>query len=225
MARSSTYTVQRGNHVLAKIAETGIKYRNVAREGVDDDQNPQLLARCQLVMDEVHRPDFVWTDGLCTVIAQLGLHPPLPCPVAGLHSQLPVNAIDFLDIVALALAVHTNMATQIAIAHARLTDFLDPLLNSSLNDVAGFAVKRRTVKANGPTGRSDRDRPIAGHPTNQFAQTTRLQIFRRMTSCNISLSNVRSATIFFNRLFSSSNCLSRFISVGNKPAYFFFDLK
>jgi hypothetical protein len=42
---------------------------------------------------------------------------------------------------------------------------------------------------------------------------------------SISRSNVRSATIFFNRLFSSSSGFSRFISVGSRPAYFFFQLK
>jgi hypothetical protein len=41
----------------------------------------------------------------------------------------------------------------------------------------------------------------------------------------ISRSSVRSATIFFSRAFSSSSCFSRFISVGNRPAYVFFQLK
>tara|TARA_B100000609_G_scaffold65997_1_gene52049 strand:+ start:272 stop:526 length:255 start_codon:yes stop_codon:yes gene_type:complete len=46
-----------------------------------------------------------------------------------------------------------------------------------------------------------------------------------MTSCNISRSGVGSATIFFNRPFPSSICFSRFIPVGGKPAYLFFQLK
>ena len=40
-----------------------------------------------------------------------------------------------------------------------------------------------------------------------------------MTSCSISRSKVRSATIFFNRLFSSSSAFSRRISSGSKPPY------
>lgn len=46
-----------------------------------------------------------------------------------------------------------------------------------------------------------------------------------MTSCSISLSSVRSATIFFSRVFSSSSAFSRRISSGSKPPYFFFQLK
>jgi len=38
-------------------------------------------------------------------------------------------------------------------------------------------------------------------------------------------SSVRSATIFFSRLFSSSRAFSRRISSGSSPAYFFFQLK
>jgi hypothetical protein len=49
--------------------------------------------------------------------------------------------------------------------------------------------------------------------------------FRRITSCSISLSRERSATSFRSLLFSSSSCFSRFISVGNSPSYFFFQLK
>ena len=40
-----------------------------------------------------------------------------------------------------------------------------------------------------------------------------------MTSCNVSRSSVRSATIFFNREFSSSSCFSRRISVGSNPTF------
>jgi hypothetical protein len=38
------------------------------------------------------------------------------------------------------------------------------------------------VKANGPTGFSDRHSPITAHPGANRAQTARLQSFRRMTS-------------------------------------------
>ena len=48
----------------------------------------------------------------------------------------------------------------------------------------------------------------------------RPHIFRRMTSCSISLSSARSATTFFSRWFSSSSCFSRFISDGISPPYF-----
>lgn len=40
-----------------------------------------------------------------------------------------------------------------------------------------------------------------------------------MTSCNISRSSVRSATIFFSRRFSSSRAFNRRISSGSKPPF------
>ncbi len=52
-----------------------------------------------------------------------------------------------------------------------------------------------------------------------------LKMLGRMTSCSISRSSVRSATIFLSRLFSSSSCFSRRISSGSRPAYFLFQLK
>lgn len=45
-----------------------------------------------------------------------------------------------------------------------------------------------------------------------------------MTSCNITLSSDKSATIFFSRAFSCSGSRSCFISEGMSPAYFFFQL-
>lgn len=59
----------------------------------------------------------------------------------------------------------------------------------------------------------------------QIALAIRPQSFRLITSCSISRSSVRSATIFFSRLFSSSSSRSRRISDGSSPAYFFFQLK
>ena len=138
---------------------------------------------------------------------------------------LLIQPLTFGGITPPTLTIQKNMDAPVAIAHPGLTDLLDPFLDCGLIGASGPVVKRRAVKTDGPTGRPDRHRPNAAHPTNQFAQATRPQIFRRMTSCNISWSSVRSATIFFSRLFSSSSCFSRFISCGSKPAYFFFQLK
>lgn len=60
---------------------------------------------------------------------------------------------------------------------------------------------------------------------NEQTTASRPYSFRRMTYCNISLSSDKSATIRFNRLFSSSNWRSRFTSLGSEPPYFFFQLK
>ena len=45
--------------------------------------------------------------------------------------------------------------------------------------------------------------------------------FFESTSCSIALSRLRSATSFFRFAFSSSSCLSFFISLGIMPPYFF----
>ena len=50
-------------------------------------------------------------------------------------------------------------------------------------------------------------------------------IIARGTSSNISRWSVRSATIFFSRVFSSSRAFSRRISSGSRPPYFFFQLR
>ena len=60
---------------------------------------------------------------------------------------------------------------------------------------------------------------------NEQTAASRPYSFRRMTSCNISLSSDKSATIRFSRLFSSSSWRSRFTSLGSKPPNFFFQLK
>ena|SRR5690606_31268754 len=46
-----------------------------------------------------------------------------------------------------------------------------------------------------------------------------------LSSCSISFSNVRSATIYFSRVFSCSSSGSRFIPDGIRPEYFLFQLK
>ena len=45
--------------------------------GVDDGQDAQLLSQCELIMDKIHRPDVVRTNGFLTVLPKLGLHRPL----------------------------------------------------------------------------------------------------------------------------------------------------
>lgn len=76
-------------------------------------------------------------------------------------------------------------------------------------------------RTSGPTRPADRDGPICVHPTSQFARTFRLQSFRRITSCDVCRSKVRSATIRVNREFSPSSCFSQRISLGSRLPYFF----
>jgi hypothetical protein len=133
-------------------------------------------------VDKIHGPDIIRADCLGAILAQLRLHPPFRRLVPELHAQLPVNAIDFLDVDTPPLTVQQDVDASAAIPDTRLTDLPDPLCHGSLIGAAGLVVKRRAVESDGPTSRPDRHRPIAAHPANQFAHATRLQIFRRMTS-------------------------------------------
>lgn len=99
-----------------------------------------------------------------------------------LHPQLPVNALDFLDVDAPAFTVAQDVNAPVFIPYARFADLADPLRYVSLIGAAGLIVERRTVEPDGPTSLPDRHRPIAAHPANQFARATRLQSFRRTTS-------------------------------------------
>lgn len=63
--------------------------------------------------------------------------------------------------------------------------------------------------------------PIRTHPVDKLTRSIRPQSFRLITSCNISRPNVRSATIRFSRLFSSSRSRNRRISEGIRPHTFF----
>ena len=44
---------------------------------VDDGQDAKLLSHRQLVVNKVHRPDIIRTEGLLAILPQLRLHPPL----------------------------------------------------------------------------------------------------------------------------------------------------
>lgn len=70
------------------------------------------------------RPDIVRTDSFGTVIAQLGLHLRFRRLVPELYAQLPVNAIDFLDIGAPALAVKEHRPYRPPVSQISLICFI-----------------------------------------------------------------------------------------------------
>ena len=80
-------------------------------------------------MDEVHCPNIIRPDRLCTVGAKFCINPTFRGLIFELHPQLLVYSIDFLDVDAPAFAVQKNMNAPVAIAHTGLTYFLDPFLN------------------------------------------------------------------------------------------------
>src|SRR3546814_2992210 len=110
------------------------------------------------------------------------------------------------------------------LANVRLADLLDALLKKGRIGAAGLIVVTGSVERQNPAGPPDRHAPVQQHPVDQLALPIRPQSFRLMTSCSISRSSVRSATIFSSRLFSSSSSRSRRLSDGSSPAYFFFQI-
>src|SRR3546814_3294058 len=82
---------------LPAVAEPRVEHRREAWEGVHHRQYPDLAARCQLVVHEVHGPDIVRPDGLGATLAQLGLDPPLRGLVPQLHAQLPLIPVGLLQ--------------------------------------------------------------------------------------------------------------------------------
>jgi hypothetical protein len=118
-----------------------------------------------------------------------------------------------------------DMHTSIAITHSRLANLFDARLKESLiASTRSIAIALR-IKPKRPACTADRHPPFASHLVDQLALSSRLQSFRLITSCSISLSSERSATIFFSRAFSASSSRIRRISDGSNPAYFFFQLK
>src|SRR5215218_1614177 len=123
------------------------------------------------------------------------------------------------------LASKQDMNTPIAIAYARLANLPDPLFEMGLSGAPRLVMVGGRFDLEHATCPSDRNVPLTSHLVDQLALPDRPQSFRRIASCNISLSSDRSATIRFSLLFSSSSCFSRRISVGSRPSYFFFQLK
>ena len=160
-----------------------------------------------------------------TVLAQLRLHPPLHRFRAELQPQLFVDAVCFLVVDHPALPPEQHVHAAVAVAHPRLADLLDPPGQPGLPGATRPVVVGRRVDLEDPARPPDRHAPLAADPVHQIALPNRLQSFRRMTSCSISRSRLRSATSFFSLAFSSSSGFSRRISVGSRPAYFLFRLK
>src|SRR5436190_9895633 len=117
------------------------------------------------------------------------------------------------------------MDAPIAVAHPRLANLFDPLFKGCLSGATGLIVIGGRVEQEHTTRPPDRYIPVATHLINELAPPDRLQSFRRSASWSISLSRLRSATTFRSFEFSSSSCLSRRISLGSRPSYFFFQLK
>src|SRR3546814_4737982 len=160
-------------------------------------------------MDEVLRPYIVRPDRRCTILPQLRHYPPLGRLVAQLQAQLPVKPVDLLQVHAPTVPAQDVIHPPVAVAAVRFADLLDALLQKGRIGSAGLIVVTGSVERQNPAGPPDRHAPVQQHPVDQLALPIRPQSFRLMTSCSISRSSVRSATIFFNRPFSSSSSRDR----------------
>jgi hypothetical protein len=141
-------------------------------------------------MDEVHRPSRVRLRGRLPILAQLCLDPALRYLVPQLQAHFAVQP---LRVDAPPFPTQQHMDTTIAVAHPSGGDLPDAFDQMSLPrlDVSG-------------SGRSDRQRtastsnaylPSRSSMIHQLPLPDRLQSFQRITSCSISLSSDRSATI------------------------------
>ena len=101
-------------------------------------------------------------------------------------------------------------------------DVLDPSCQAGLIGAARPVVIRRGVEFQNLTGSPDRHIPVPTGLRHQLAFATRphsLSVDHVLQHCLVQR-QVRDELAF-----SSSNCFSRFIGVGKRPSYFFFQLK
>ena len=124
-----------------------------------------------------------------------------------------------------AFATHEDMDAPVSVADARLANLLDASFNAGLLAATRFVMIGGPIEFQDAARPPDRYAPFITNRRRQLALASRPYSFRRMTSCSISRSSDRSATIFFSLEFSSSSCLSRRISGGCMPSYFLFQLK
>jgi len=121
-----------------------------------------------------------------------------------------------------AFAAKQYVDAPVAIALTRLRYLLDPLPQAGLRRSAGLVVVARRVEPEGAACAADAHLPDCANVVDQFPLPRRPHSLPLMTSCSISLSKERPATIRFSRPLSSSSWRKRLISDGINPPYFFF---
>ena len=177
-------------------------------------------------MNEINGPSTVRPDGLLSIIAQPGRHPPLWVAVREKQNQLVVNEARLIDVHLRALPSQPDVEATTAISHSRLADLLDPSIDGRLIRAPERVVERGEIKpqrAASCAARTDgapmttpacRYIPIKALYANALAHPARVSqsaplvqagwrmSFPQITSSSISGSSARSATIFLSRLFS-----------------------
>ena len=143
--------------------------------GVDHRQDAQLLTQGELVVNEVHRLNIIWSGRLLAVFPPLRFYPPLRALVPQLQAQLIVKPAGLLHVDYPRLPPLQHVDAAVAVAHVGLCKFLDPPLNGSLVRTPGLVVVGGGVEADSPKGPPDRHAPVDAHPCDNLAQTARLQ--------------------------------------------------
>lgn len=97
-------------------------------------------------MNEINGPSTVRPDGLLSIIAQPGRHPPLWVAVREQQNQLVVNEARLIDVHLRALPSQPDVEATTAISHSRLADLLDPSIDGRLIRAPGRVVERGGIK-------------------------------------------------------------------------------
>lgn len=159
--------------ILRPIAEPRIENRHVSREGVDHRQHTDLLARGELIVNEVHGPYVIVTDRRGTILSQLRLDPAPRRLVPELQAQIPVNTVGPLHVDVPTFERQHHVHPAIAVANPRRADVLDPSCDVGLIAAAGLVVVARSVEFQDPAGSPDRHVPLTTRLRHQLAFVTR----------------------------------------------------
>src|SRR5262252_2991964 len=134
-----------------------------------------------------------------------------------LQAFQPIEPMHALDVHMPALTTQQHRDSAVAIPHPGLSDLADTLSQGRLLGSAGTVVISRAACRNGSAGSPDRHLKRSTREVDHLASPSRRHSLRRITSCSISLSSVKSATTLRSLPFSSSSCRSFFTSDGIKP--------
>ena len=106
--------------------------------GVDDRQDPQFPARCELIVHKVHGPDLIAVGRICSILPELCPDPTLGRLVSKLKAQLIVKPSCSLHVDGPSLSLQKHVNTPISIADAGLADLLDAVLERCLLAALAF---------------------------------------------------------------------------------------
>src|SRR5262249_40863149 len=171
-----------------------------------------------LIMHPVHCPHLIGSCCITAVIPQFGHDAPAWRFEPHLQAFQPIEPMHALDVHMPAFTTQQYGDAAVAISHPCLGDLADTLSEGRLLGSARTVVICRAACRNGSAGSADRHLERSTHEVDHLASPSRRHSLRRITSCNISLSSVRSATTLRSLPFSSSSCRKLFHLGGHQAA-------